>query len=123
MAFRRVQSMRFIAKILITVAILGFAAPQIAAADDFPTRAIRVVVPYAAGGPSDTGARLMAEPLSRELGQPVIIEHQGGGGGLNATESYVKYPSDRSPLFRPRRRSATTRCTTSRRSVWCGLRH
>jgi tripartite-type tricarboxylate transporter receptor subunit TctC len=86
--------MRFIAKILITVAILGFAALQIAAADDFPTRAIRVVVPYAAGGPSDTGARLMAEPLSRELGQPVIIENQGGGGGLNATESYAKYPPD-----------------------------
>jgi tripartite-type tricarboxylate transporter receptor subunit TctC len=90
--------MRFFAKlpitILITAPILGFAAPKPAATEEFPTRAIRVVVPYAAGGPSDTGARLMAEPLSRELGQPVIVENQGGGGGLNATESYAKYAAD-----------------------------
>jgi tripartite-type tricarboxylate transporter receptor subunit TctC len=86
--------MRFVAKILIAAAMLGFAALQVATADDFPTRPIRVVVPYAAGGPSDTGARMMAEPLSRALGQPVIIENQGGGGGLNATESYTKYPPD-----------------------------
>jgi putative tricarboxylic transport membrane protein len=86
--------MRFIARILITTAVLGFAALQIARADDFPSRAIRVVLPYAAGGPSDTGARMMAEPLSRQLGQPVIVENQGGGGGLNATESYAKYPPD-----------------------------
>jgi tripartite-type tricarboxylate transporter receptor subunit TctC len=85
--------MRSIAKTLVAVAVLGFTT-QRTSADDFPTRPVRVVVPYAAGGPSDTGARMMAEPLSRQLGQPVVIENQGGGGGLNATESYAKYPPD-----------------------------
>ena len=51
-------------------------------------------MPYAAGGPSDTGTRLAAEPLSRELGKPVVIENRGGGGGLNATEAYFKTEPD-----------------------------
>ena len=63
-------------------------------ADDFPSRPLRVLVPYAAGGPSDTGTRLAAEPLSRELGKPVVIENRGGGGGLNATEAYFKAEPD-----------------------------
>jgi len=86
--------MRFLAKTLVAVAVLISAAQETATAEDFPNRPIRVLVPYAAGGPSDTGARLAAEPLSRQLGQPVVIENQGGGGGLNATESFVKYPPD-----------------------------
>lgn len=86
--------MRLIAtKALIAVVGLVFAAAM-ATADEFPSRPIRVIVPYAAAGPSDTGARLIAEPLSRLLGQPVVIENQGGGGGLNATESYAKYAPD-----------------------------
>jgi len=64
-------------------------AVQGATADEFPSRPIRVIVPYAAGGPSDTGVRLVQDGLSRELGQPVVIENRGGGG-LNATEAYVK---------------------------------
>ena len=63
-------------------------------ADDFPSRPLRVLVPYAAGGPSDTGTRLAAEPLSRELGKPVVIENRGGGGGLNATEAFFKTEPD-----------------------------
>jgi tripartite-type tricarboxylate transporter receptor subunit TctC len=58
-------------------------------ADDYPTRPVKIVVPYAAGGPSDTGARLVVEPLSRQLGKPVFIENRGGGGGMNATEAYL----------------------------------
>jgi tripartite-type tricarboxylate transporter receptor subunit TctC len=63
-------------------------------ADDFPSRPLRIVVPYAAGGPSDTGTRLAAEPLSAVLGKPVVIENRGGGGGLNATEAYFKSEAD-----------------------------
>jgi tripartite-type tricarboxylate transporter receptor subunit TctC len=65
-----------------------------AMAEDFPTRPIRVIVGYAAGGPSDTGSRLMAEPLSKQLGQPVVIENQPGGGGMNSTISYANFPPD-----------------------------
>jgi tripartite-type tricarboxylate transporter receptor subunit TctC len=64
------------------------------AAAEFPSRPIRVIEPYAAGGPSDTGARLAAEALSRVLKQPVIVENRGGGGGLNATESYLSAEPD-----------------------------
>jgi tripartite-type tricarboxylate transporter receptor subunit TctC len=63
-------------------------------ADDYPSRTLRIVVPYAAGGPSDTGTRLAAEPLARELGKPVVIENRGGSGGLNATEAYFKAEAD-----------------------------
>jgi tripartite-type tricarboxylate transporter receptor subunit TctC len=63
-------------------------------ADDYPSRSVRIVVPYAAGGPSDTGTRLAAEPLSVELGKPVVVENRGGGGGLNATEAYFRSEAD-----------------------------
>lgn len=83
---------------LIATGILGAGALVFATigaiADDFPSRPIRIVVPYAAGGPSDTGTRLAAEPLSRELGKPVVVENRGGGGGLNATDAYFKAEAD-----------------------------
>jgi tripartite-type tricarboxylate transporter receptor subunit TctC len=63
-------------------------------AQDFPSRPIRIIVPYAAGGPSDTGARLIVEPLSRELGKPIVVENRGGGGGLNATDVYLNSEQD-----------------------------
>ncbi len=86
--------MRTIVKALVVAGMLACAGQWPASADDFPTRPIKVIVGYAPGGPSDTGARLMTEPLGRQLGQPVIVENQGGGGGLNATESYAKYAPD-----------------------------
>jgi tripartite-type tricarboxylate transporter receptor subunit TctC len=47
----------------------------------YPTRTITIVVPFAAGGPTDTVARLTAEAMSRDLGQTVVIENVGGAGG------------------------------------------
>jgi tripartite-type tricarboxylate transporter receptor subunit TctC len=76
------------------VALALAASSHGASAADFPDRPIRVIVGYAAGGPSDSGARLMSEPLSKQLGQAVVIENQPGGGGLNSTESYAKYTPD-----------------------------
>jgi tripartite-type tricarboxylate transporter receptor subunit TctC len=77
---------------LVAAMMLASLAPV--RADDFPSHAIRVIEPYAAGGPSDTGARLAAEALSRVLKVPVIVENRGGGGGLNATESYLSTEPD-----------------------------
>ena len=70
-------------------ALLVLGAAQVAAADDFPSRSLRIIVPYAAGGPSDAGARLVVDGFSRALGKPVVIENRGGGGGLNGTEAYL----------------------------------
>jgi len=68
------------------VAALGTALGTVLAAgpawaQQYPTRAITVVVPFAAGGPTDTVARLVAQSMSQTLGQQVIIENVGGAGG------------------------------------------
>lgn len=52
-----------------------------AALADYPERAITIIVPFSAGGNTDLIARIAAEHLSQELGQPVVIENRGGGGG------------------------------------------
>ena len=61
---------------------LGWAVP--AQAQDYPTRPITLVVPFAAGGSSDVNARLIAERMSQQLGQPILIENIGGAGGAVA---------------------------------------
>ena len=72
-------------------AFLPVAAP---AQDAFPSRPLRILVPYSAGGTSDAAARLVAEPLGKQLGQSVIVENRGGAGGLVATEAFFKLPPD-----------------------------
>src|SRR5262245_16842747 len=63
-------------------------------AQDYPTRPVRILVPYAAGGGSDTAARLVADPLSKHLGVAVVVDNRGGGGGLNGTEAFFSGEQD-----------------------------
>src|SRR5690606_14557285 len=56
-------------------------APLGAGAADYPERSITVVVPFSAGGPTDTVTRLVAEAMSKDLGQQIIVENVGGAGG------------------------------------------
>lgn len=72
---------------------IAVAAPHVRA-EDYPCMTIRIVVPYAAGGPSDTGARLVSRPMSEFLGTNVIVENRGGAGGLNGTEQVAKGAAD-----------------------------
>lgn len=62
-------------------AALTLLQPALARAADYPSRPIRLIVPFTAGGQFDYIARLVAEPLGRELGQNIIVENVGGGGG------------------------------------------
>src|SRR6201985_3521499 len=71
--------------VLISFILLGVASPSPAA--DFPSRPIKVVVPYAAGCPSDVQARLIAEYLSRDLKQTVFVENKAGAQGAIGAEA------------------------------------
>ena len=63
-------------------------------AEDYPTRAITLIVPYAAGGGNDTMARIVADKMSRILGQQIVIENKGGAGGSIATRQVAKAAPD-----------------------------
>jgi len=68
-------------RLTLIAAALALFTGTAAAQSDYPTRPITVIVPFTAGGPTDTVARLVAEPMTRALGQQVIIENVGGAGG------------------------------------------
>ena len=68
------------------LAALGLGAMKVAQADQWPTRPITMVVPFAAGGPSDVVGRIVADRLNDVLGQQVIVENIGGAGGMNGAE-------------------------------------
>jgi tripartite-type tricarboxylate transporter receptor subunit TctC len=59
------------------------------AAQDFPTRPIRLVVPYPAGGPTDVVARIVATALSAKLGQPIVVDNRPGGAAGTVGGRYV----------------------------------
>lgn len=68
----------------VTVLALAMMAGTGARADDFPSRPVRMIVAGAAGGTSDILARLVSETMSSDLGQPIVVENVGGGGGVLA---------------------------------------
>ena len=70
------------------------AVSRIARAQAYPTRPVRLIVPYAPGGASDTVARLMGQWLSQRLGQPFVIENRPGANGNIATEAVVRASPD-----------------------------
>ena len=76
-------------------ALIGGAGPAAAQdSDPWPSRAIRVVVPFAPGGVTDTVARLSAEWLRAKLGQPAVVENRPGANGLIAVEGVMRGASD-----------------------------
>jgi tripartite-type tricarboxylate transporter receptor subunit TctC len=70
------------------------ASAQTAAAQSFPARPLTLVVPFAAGGPSDVAGRIVAQGLSEKLGQQVIVENPAGAGGTLGSLRVAKAPPD-----------------------------
>src|SRR5499433_1017639 len=70
------------------------ALSRIAWAQAYPTRPVRIIVPYAPGAAPDIVARLMGQWLSERFGQPFIIENRPGAGGNIGTETAVRAPPD-----------------------------
>src|SRR5262245_16208727 len=70
------------------------AVSRIARAQTYPSRPVRIIVPFAAAGSTDIVARLMGQWLSERLGQQFIIENRPGGGTNIATEAVVRAPAD-----------------------------
>src|SRR6516162_1401289 len=73
------------------------------AADTFPNRPIRLIVPYPPGGGTDIVGRLLGEKLRASLGQPIVVDNRGGAGGVLGTEVVAKAVPDGYTLcwFRP----------------------
>ena len=65
-----------------------------ASAQAYPSKAITMIVPFAAGGPTDTVARSVAQVMSKSLGQTVLVENVGGAGGNIGNEKVAKAPPD-----------------------------
>ena len=83
---RQTLTALFLGAILIT--------PLTAAAQQYPTKAIRFVVPFAPGGGTDIIGRVVAQALNDALGQPVVVDNRGGAGSTLGTEIVAKSPAD-----------------------------
>lgn len=93
---------RLIAGLLAT---LSLATAQ---AQNFPSRALKIVVPFGAGGVADLTARTVAQKLTQSLGQPVVVENKPGAGGVGASDSVAKAEPDGHTLLLMSNASAVT---------------
>jgi tripartite-type tricarboxylate transporter receptor subunit TctC len=75
-------------------AALMVLAPAIAAAQAFPSKPVKIIVPFAAGGTTDVVARLLAQKLTEAWGQSVIVENKAGAGGNIGADTVAKSPAD-----------------------------
>jgi len=73
---------------------IGVLVAASAAAQDYPAKPIRIIVPFAAGGPADIYARFIGQRLSEALGQPVVIEDRPGAGSVIGTDAVAKSAPD-----------------------------
>jgi tripartite-type tricarboxylate transporter receptor subunit TctC len=76
------------------LAALALAASFTAAAQDYPTRTVKIIVPYGVGGPADIYGRFLAAKLQEALGQPFVVEDRPGGGAVVGTDAVAKSAPD-----------------------------
>lgn len=80
--------------LLVLLALFAGAASSSVQAQDYPNKPLRIIVPYAAGGGTDTVSRLLAARLNATLGQPVVVENRPGASANIGTEAVAKAPAD-----------------------------
>lgn len=80
--------------VLATIAACAFGAPFVAAAQDYPSRPIRMVVPFGPGTTTDIIARVYADAMSKPLGQTIVVENKSGAGGNIGSDLVAKSPAD-----------------------------
>ena len=90
---RRLKSPVQLVAILISIASLT-AAGDFARADEYPSRPIHLIVPFAAGGSADSTARILATRIGKALGQSLVVENRGGAGAIIGTEFVKKAEPD-----------------------------
>lgn len=82
-------------KTALTLAVAAIASvASVAHAQSFPTKPIRLIIPFAPGGTTDIVGRGVADQMSRILGQPVVVENRAGGGGSIGADAIAKAPPD-----------------------------
>lgn len=84
--------MRTWSRILCGLALLAWS--PIVAAQEFPTKPIKLIVPFPPGGPADIIGRVVGQKMSDLMGQPVLIDNRGGAGGVIGTDVVAKAPAD-----------------------------
>ncbi|WP_382156715.1 Bug family tripartite tricarboxylate transporter substrate binding protein [Hydrogenophaga sp. ANAO-22] len=83
----------------LATAAMGLAALPAVAQSAFPSKGLRIVVPFGPGGVGDLTARIVAEKLTSQLGQPVVIDNRPGAGGVVAAESVARSEPDGHTMF------------------------
>jgi tripartite-type tricarboxylate transporter receptor subunit TctC len=83
---------RCVAKLVLALLLAAIAGPI--AAQDYPSRPVKIIVPFGVGGPADLYARVVAQHLSEQLKQPFIVEPRPGAGSIIGTDAAAKSPPD-----------------------------
>src|SRR5437762_4253936 len=85
------MTMRFV---LAALAALTISIPGAASAQTYPSKPVRIIVPFGAGGPADVYARVLAHHLSEQLKQNFVVENRPGAGAIIGTDAVAKSPPD-----------------------------
>ena len=90
----KIEKNKLSRRLVLLAGALTLALPQLALAQSWPTKPIKLIIPFAAGGTTDILGRLLAQQLTKDLGQNVIVENKGGAGGNIAAEFVAQAPAD-----------------------------
>jgi tripartite-type tricarboxylate transporter receptor subunit TctC len=97
----KISTAQLTRRLSLTLGAVALAAmlPGMAAAQDFPTKPVRIITPFPVGGGPDGVARLVADKLSRTWGQPVVVENRPGGNGFIAIDAWKRGAKDGTDLL------------------------